>query len=178
MQKSVDSSNLETETVVVELDSSFVSVGAPMDKGQIKTQLIFMMLELFQTVVTVSLMPLYPLIMQYYKVSFNQVMYLHLLSAGSCILAYYPLTSLLLKYGMKTGIFFAMFGGFFGAVICCFIEFNFIFFQVGYFMMHFWFQALHFCKGYFVNMYFLEKKVRSAWVGLETLFIEIYFRRR
>ena len=155
-----DSGSIGAETVVVELDSSFVSIGEPMDKGQIKTQMIFMMLELFQTVVTVSLIPLYPLIMKYYQVSFNQIVILHLLSAGSCLVAYFPLTSLLIKYGMKTGLLCAMIGAFLGALITCFINTNFIFFQIGYFVMHFWFQVLHFCKGNFVNLYFNEKKVR------------------
>lgn len=99
----------------------------------------FMVIQIVQTVLTVSLGPLYAIMMKTYKVSDNKIHMLYGLSALACIVAYYPTNALVAKYGMRNGLSLSMIGATLGGVLCCFINTNYNLFLIGYFLMQFWF---------------------------------------
>lgn len=163
MQKNrKDSKDFSTEESSVNLDESLVSE-LPEIHGSKKSMLItFMIIQICQTILTVSLGPLYVIMMKTYKISEAKVNLLYGLSSIACILAFYPMNALIGKYGMRKGMSISMVGATLGGVLCCFINRNYTLFLIGYFLMQFWFQSVHQAKGNFVNLFYVEKEVKFS----------------
>jgi MFS family permease len=143
----------------IELESSFVSAAPELDSPQMTSQIVFMLLQVFHTILTVSLGPLYPQIAQFYKISEGRVHFLYGISVISCILAFIPTNQIIGKQGVKSGLFVCLIGATIGGLLCCMVNVNFGIFQLGYFLMQFWMQGIHAGKGFFTNLYFPEKNV-------------------
>lgn len=116
-----------------------------------------MIIQAMQTVLTVSLGPIYGLMASSYKVSDDKVHLLYGLSALACFVAFYPTNAIIGKYGIRMGMTVSMIGATIGGGLCCMINKNYTLFLVGYFLMQFWFQSVHSGKGNFVNLFYAEK---------------------
>jgi len=155
-----ESIEIQEEVDNIELESSFVSKGPELNPNQRTSQIVFMILQALHTVLTVSLGPLYGQIALHYKVSENQVHILYGLSVLACLAAFIPTNQIIGKHGLKTGMFICLAGAVVGGGLCCLINTSFLVFQIGYFLMQFWMQGIHAAKGFFVNLYFPEKRVK------------------
>lgn len=154
-----DSVDITQESTAAELESSFVEEGEEINPAQSKMLIVFQLLQLFHTVLTISLGPLYPLIQLHYGISSSKVRLLYSSSLLACLIAFYPTNSIIGRYGIKTGLVVCLIGALLGGVLCCLINLSFTLFLVGYFIMQFFMQSIHSAKGHFVNLYFVENQV-------------------
>lgn len=134
-----DSEDFSIEESQQDLDASFVSALPEIQGSQKSMLLVFMIIQILQTVLTVSLGPLYALMATSYKVSHSQVHILYGLSTLACVVAFYPTNALIGKYGLKIGLTVSMIGATIGGALCCMINKNYTLFLIGYFLMQFWF---------------------------------------
>jgi MFS family permease len=130
-----DSEDFSTEESAANLDESFVSE-LPEIRGSQKSMLMtFMIIQILQTILTVSLGPLYAIMATTYGVSHSKVHLLYGLSTAACVIAFYPTNALIGKYGIKLGLTISMIGATVGGVLCCFINKSYDMFLIGYFLM-------------------------------------------
>lgn len=160
MQKNrKDSENFSTDESNQNLDSSFVSEAPELDGSQSLMLSTLMFIQIFSTMVSISLGPLYSPMAKAYKISDSKVHLLYTFTIVSQIIAYIPMTHLLGKFGMKIGLGVSLLGATVGCGLCCMINTNYTIFQVGYFLTQFCLTSVHVAKGNFVNMFYVEKQV-------------------
>lgn len=173
-----DSEDFETEQgPPSDLNSSFVSSGPELEASQKKMLYVFMLMQLVQTFISVSLGPLYASLVVAYNISVNTSHSLYLISLLAQIIAFLPTNLIIGKYGIKKGLSMCLGGAVIGSLLCLFINKSFLVFMIGYFFCQFWMSSVHTGKGNFVNLYYVEKQVSLSvlFLFLETNLLQIIF---
>lgn len=150
------------ESVVHDLKKNKVlkiELPPPMSNRQLLMLGVFVLLECFHALLTLSLGPIAPAAIKAYRLEGYFSTCLSAIPVVACLLGYYPTFKLITALGMKYGLAICLVFSLVGTIACYFIELEPSFFLVGQLMVMLGMQSLHTAKGLFVNLYFPEKNV-------------------
>ncbi len=147
------------QNLSADLEDSY-RVEIPDFSGQQRAMLgIFMFLQAFLTILTVSINPIMAKTIKAYELKDYVIHMFSGLAGTACLLGFFPFTSLIASSGIKIGLIICLVGTLIGSILCTLIGVNFYIYLVGYFIMILSLQGVHAAKGYFINMYYDEKAV-------------------
>ena len=151
------------ESVVHDLKKNKVvkiELPPPMSTRQLLMLGVFILLECFHALLTLSLGPIAPATVKAYHLGGYFSTSLSSIPVIACLLGYYPTFKVITAFGMKHGLALCLVFSLVGTILCYFIDVDASFFLVGQLMIMLGMQSLHTAKGLFVNLYFPEKNVR------------------
>ena len=132
----------------------------PFNKRQIVMIVLFMILEAFYSMLTLSLGPISSSVQKVFKLKDEWLFYLEMFPLIAIVVGFYPTFKILNMFGLKNGLSICLFVSVLGAVAQYFTSQYPILFLVGHFIILLGMQSLHTAKGLFVNIFFQEKNVQ------------------